>query len=246
MRVRVTSDNRALVLQVMKDHLHAEATYHPLPEFSYAVGPYVLTRDSRIEVGSDDRDLFPMLAALGLCDHPYEAPAPDDDTFCYPIQGHSATTLLNLTSIVSARQSLLNRALGARNAFFVARPLMSDLIAHPPTTVPEFLQALYGRSDEYRGIDFTLSHVCLTGFRTCNPDEAPIHRQLGDLIMQAALTHQWTKAFTPRVRNQKYACRTWLNSLGMIGPEYEDARRTLLSRLPGRSDQRKIPSTREG
>ena len=42
------------------------------------------------------------------------------------------------------------------------------------------------------------------------------------------------------IRNKKYAFRTWLNSIGMKGQDYEQARRIMLSRLPGRSDRRSL------
>jgi len=122
---------------------------------------------------------------------------------------------------------------------------MGALLSHPPATIPEFLQALYGHDDEYKGLVFSLSAFSFSGFHKCRPDEAEIHEQLARLIIQAASSRQWIKPFTPRVRNQKYAFRTWLNSIGMVGPEFEASRLKLLSRLPGRADQRKIPIKKE-
>lgn len=245
MKVQITSDNRELILRIMQDRLGQEAEYHTLPMFSYTVGPYTLTREGCIEAASDDSGLVKVFASLGMCDYPFEEPAPAEDSFTRSTKDISSGTMMNLISIVSARQLLLNRALGRRNAFFVSKPLMRDLLNHPPTTIPEFLQALYSRDDEYKGIVFTLSYVSLSGFRKCRPEETELHRQLSELIFKAASSRQWTKAFCPRVRNQKYAFRTWLNSIGMIGPEYEAVRVTLLSRLSGRTDRRRIPSIKE-
>ena len=245
MKVQIKNDNRALILRILQDQTGHGAEYHPMPEFSYTVGPYTLTRKSYIEADADHYGLFPVLAALGMCEYPCEAHVPEEAPFCYSTENHSSLTLLNLISIVSARQSLLNRALDSRNAFYVAPSLMGDLLAHPPTTIPDFLQALYGRDDEYKGLAFTLSYFSMTGFLRCRPEEAKIHDQLARRIINAAATQKWAKAFTPRVRNQKYAFRTWLNSIGMTGPEFETARLILLSRLPGRADQRRIPVRKE-
>ena len=87
---------------------------------------------------------------------------------------------------------------------------------------------------------FFRTHVILTGFRKGKSEEKQIHRQLADLMVNAARSRAWTKTFTPKVRNRKYVFRTWLNSIGMTAPEYEYARSILLSRLPGRSDRRTV------
>ena len=107
------------------------------------------------------------------------------------------------------------------------------------------LRIMQAHDGEYKGLVFALSYFSLSGFLKCRPEEGAIHEQLTERIINAADTQQWVKAFTPRVRNQKYAFRTWLNSIGMKGPEFETTRLTLLSRLPGRSDQRRIPCRKE-
>ena len=241
MEARCTSGNRELILRVLQDATGEQPIYQGLPAFSYSVGGYTLRRDGWIEADAPEPAAFPLLAALGLCEWPC-APtgALDPRDIVYPAAGHTGATLVNLIGMLSARQRLLNRALDARGAFFVAPKLMASLRTHPPATVAEFLQALYGRNDEYRGIAFSLERIVFTGFRKARVDEAHIHRQLADLIVRAALSQQWAKSFTPRVRNQKFALRTWLNAIGMIGPDYEEARLVLLSRLPGRSDRRSL------
>ena len=123
---------------------------------------------------------------------------------------------------------------------------MEHLTAHPPQTVSEILQALYGFEDEYTGLEITRTHnknksiVSFTGFERCRKEESQIHRQLADHIMQAARTLKWIKPYTRNVRNRKFAMHTWLYQIGMAGPEYEDTRSILLGRLYGNISQRKI------
>lgn len=244
MKARCTSDNRELILQILREETGAPVSYAPLPHFSFSIGGYTLRRDGWLETSLPEPAAFSVLASVGLCDFPYEPAPPEDEEYLYPMSGHSGATLLNLMCILSARQRLINRALDARNGFHVAPQLMSDLLAHPAATIPEFLQALYGREPEYAGVRFTLRYIALSGFRKGHAEEAHIRRQLADRIVRAALTQRWAKAFTRRVRNPKYAFRTWLNSIGMIGPEYEEARAVMLSRLPGRADQRSLLTKR--
>ena len=180
------------------------------------------------------------LSKLGLCDYPYETDAPEAGSIAYTTESHSGTSLMNLFCILSSRYRLLNQALNAKNAFYVDPELMNALLAHPPVTLTDFLQALYGKGALYRGIQIDASYIVFSGFQKCPPEEIGIHQILADRLIDFSLTHSWAKPFTKNVRNRKYAFRTWLNELGFIGPEYEELRHTLLSRLPGRSDQKKL------
>ena len=240
METKCTSSNRKMILHVLQNELGETVIIGPSPNFVCSVGAYSLLRDGRLTVDEDTKGIFRILASLGLCDFFYETVSPDSGAISYPVTGHSGRTLMNLFSIISSRQILLNNALNANKAFFVLPVLMNRLLAHPPVTVNEFLQALYGHDQEYGGIRIDQKNIEWTGFNRCNSEEKFIHIQLADLIMKAALSLNWVKPFTKNVRNRKYAFRTWLNMIGMIGPEYEEARQIMLGRLYGQSSQRKI------
>lgn len=241
METRCTSGNRDMILHVLQSELQQNAMYHPGPEFRCTVGGYSILRDGRITVDEDSSGLFGKLAELGLCDAPFipeEAPA---EWFSYSMEGHNAKSILNLFSIISSRQQFLNRALAAKNsAFYVSRELMEHLLSHPPVTVEQFLQALYSWESDYRGIAVNRTFLVLSGFLQCPREEELIHRQLAKRIIYVSLHSQWIKPFTRNVKNKKYAFRTWLNEIGMIGPEYEEARTVMLSRLYGKSDRRSM------
>ena len=230
-----------MILKVLQNELRENVIFKPSPYFSCSVGNYSLLRDGRIITDEDSHGIFQKLAFLGLCD---AAPAPSSTVnheFSYPIESNDGKVLLNIFCIISARQQFLNRALAAKkDAFRVAPSLMEHLLCHPPITRDEFLQALYSRDREYSGIHVERSIFILTGFSRCPPEEAQFHRQLADCIIHAAKSSQWIKPYTRNVRNKKYAFRTWLNEIGMIGPKYEEARLVMLGRLYGQSDRRCI------
>ena len=244
MKVDCLSGNREMILRVLQRETGEMSVFRFCPDFAVAVGGYVLHRRGWIETDLPAPAAISVLASLGLCDGAFAPKIPDPGSFVYSLDPHSGTTLMNLISVLSARQQLLNRAIDARGAFYISPRLMRDLLDHPPAAVPDLLQALYGRDDEYAGVIFSIHSVILSGFRKGLPEEAHLHKQLADSIVKAALSHHWVKAFTPRVKNQKYAFRTWINSIGLTGAEYEELRRVMLARLPGRADRRSIPRGR--
>lgn len=246
METRSTSANREKIIHVLQSETGERPVYQGAPGFTVTVGEYSLLRDGRIVVPGDGHEVFARLASMGLCDYIRVPDPKDSGIFSYPLEGHNGRTLMNIVSIISARQRMLNQALQGkasfRNpAFHVAAALMDDLLAHPPKTPADFMQRIYGREEEHKGLCFTSDYITFTGFEVCSKDEQPVHRQLADHIMETAISKQWIKPYTENIRNRKYAFRIWLNSIGMIGPEYEEARRILLGRLYGRGDRRVIP-----
>ena len=120
--------------------------------------------------------------------------------------------------------------------------LVRSLKAENPASLQDFMEVLHrcGGEKAMKGLRFSAGEIIFTGF----PDSAA-GRMLAEKIVNAAITQRWSKVKTVATENEKYSFRVWLNALGMIGPEYEAARLTLLSRLPGRADQRKIPGRKE-
>lgn len=241
MKAQCISSNRDFILYVLEKETGKRSVKGPAPDFLCTAGNYSLTRDGFILAPDDSDDVLVTLSELGLCDYPYVPDPPEDSTIVFPTERQTGQTLLNLFCILSARQNLINRALAAKDAFFVSPNLMKNLLAHPPSTKEEFLQALYNEQTGYKGILICSAWISFPGFKDAPLEEIHIHYQLTEKIINTALSRQWIKPFTGNPRNKKYAFRTFLNEIGMIGPEYEDARRVMLARLPGRADQRKIP-----
>lgn len=252
MEAKCISSNREMIVRVLQRETGAPVERHCAPSFACDVGPYTLRRDGMLMVDEDELGILPLLASLELCaldmgagssaadEQAHELVEADGVPLFYPMAGHSGRSLLNLFSIISSRQLLLNHALAAPRGkgFRVDPSLMDDLLAHPPISVAEFFQALYGRDAEYAGVRLDRERIELTGFERCPSDERQLHCQLADRVMEAALTLRWVKAYTRNVRNRKYAFRTWLNAIGMRGPDYEEARRVMLRRLYGWTDRR--------
>ena len=239
MEAKGISSDRALLIHVLEEAFGTQAVCGFAPAFTCRTGDAVLYRDGRICVPDDRESVLIRLAALGLCDWPCLPEVPQDYAIAYPSEPHSGGSLTNLFSILSARSRLLNRALAGRRAFFIDPQLMRELLAHPPDTALDFMRVIYGKEERYQGIRINEECIAFEGFSRCRREEAPFHRILADHIIECSLSRRWIKPFTKDIRNKKYAFRMWLNEIGLIGPEYEEMRQTLLARLPGRGDRKK-------
>ena len=110
MLVKLTGDNRDLIIRVLQDETGESAVYHGLPDFTYSVGRCTLLRSGDIRIDEDvyankkeilrEVNALRRLAELGLCDYPYETTTEFYDAdIVYPIEGHSAGSLMNLISM---------------------------------------------------------------------------------------------------------------------------------------------------
>ena len=118
MKVRCTSSNRDLILHVLQKELGLTVKYSGSPAFSCSVGDYTLLRSGWIVYeGEFDHSVFEKLAFLGVCYYPITAQEPGEEDISYSMSEFTGSDLLNLFRMLSARYTLLNRALDARGAF---------------------------------------------------------------------------------------------------------------------------------
>ena len=247
METKWTDGSRETVLRMLEEETGERAVYHFSPSFAYTVGSFALLRDGRLTAESDGEAILVRLAALGLCEEPRpeegntaqttppqdSADPPRSGEFVYPMDAHDGRSLVNLVHLLSARQHLLNKAIGVPGAFRVSKELVEHLAAHPPLSRWDFLQQLRGREEQCRGAVFSSKNLALTGFRRSRAEDRAACRQLAERMVAAALAQNRAKPFTTNARNQKYVMKTWLYAIGMDGPDCADARARLLARLPG-------------
>lgn len=167
---------------------------------------------------------------------------------------HTAQTLRNLVNIMTSKEDILFKALGVSTARAMRwckkndQGFVEKINKSKPTTTSEVeriwydgnVNRCYTHYDDSRyhalnlhslwqgkGIEFR----CFNG--TTHAGKIKTYIQLCLAISHQALTQKAATAKKTETNNEKYTFRTWLLRLGMIGDEFETARKFLLENLEG-------------
>jgi len=224
MQIKGLVRDRQLLVKALSRELGETAVYCGAPTFSYRIGAYTVLRDGSIETDEPDDGLLLRLSAQGLIEI-----APPKVT-AITVSVPSAHALTNLIFMLAAKTSFINKAIGVSDAFFVSDALVEELKIANPSTQEEVMEAIHrcGGEDAMKGIRIIGEQLLFTGFPI---DHA--YQMFADCMVQTASRIHYAKAKSAPVVNEKYTFRVWLNSLGMIGDEYKDARRVLLRNFQG-------------
>ncbi len=165
---------------------------------------------------------------------------------------HNAQTLRNVANIMASKEDLLYKTLKvlvSRENYCKKADLrfLDDLNRHPPKTM-EMLERIWYNGDSRRSehYDDTRYHMLnlhsvfskgTIEFRmfnsTLHAGEVKSYIQLCLAISHQALIQQRAFRSKTQTDNEKYTFRTWLLRLGLIGKEFETARKHLLKNLEG-------------
>lgn len=166
---------------------------------------------------------------------------------------HSVKTLRNLVNIMVSKEDLLYKALAvdvARENHYCQKTDLSfleELNRKKPRSIENFERMWYhgdSRSfdhyDETRYHALNLHSVFSKGtieFRlfngTMHAGKVKTYIQLSLAISHQALVQKGASHSRTKSTNEKYTFRTWLLRLGMIGEEFQTARKFLLENLEG-------------
>lgn len=166
---------------------------------------------------------------------------------------HSVKTLRNLVNIMVSKEDLLYKALAvdvAREDHYCQKTDLSfleELNRKKPRSIESFERMWYhGDSRSYDHYDETRYHALnlhsvfskgTIEFRlfngTMHAGKVKTYIQLSLAISHQALVQKGASHSRTKSTNEKYTFRTWLLRLGMIGEEFQTARKFLLENLEG-------------
>lgn len=237
MEITTTITDRAALVQLLENEIKQPVEYAGAPTFNYSVGPYTVLRNASIRVDDDKASpaLIQKMQELGYV-------AKDDSSTGMEFEiGEDSLTRVNLVNTFAARGSLINKAIGKPNAFYVAAALVRVLKDNPPEDLFEFNEAFIacGGDKALKGITFLKEKVVFTGFPDGrSEEEKEAFRDFAETITAACRHSKWLKGDAPEVENEKYIFRSWMNSMGLSGKKHTATRRILLERLSGDSSFR--------
>ncbi|QGG47338.1 virulence-related protein [Heliorestis convoluta] len=168
-----------------------------------------------------------------------------------PFADHSGTTLRNLINMLYSKEHLI------RKAFEVNEPLMDatfaeDLSQYEIKSLEDLERALkeLGR-DRYPALDFDFTektYAIKLVTDNLTPERIAAFQDLIALVHQQAQKQKRASFKQVQEENPKYAFRTWLIRIGMIGSDYKKSRKVLTEKLAGNGAFRKPtpPSKIEG
>ena len=171
---------------------------------------------------------------------------------------YTARTLWNLVNIMYSKEDILYKALGVKTNRAVNYCRKTDerfkdrINAAKPTLMSEVERLWYGgESRRYSHYDSSRYHAlnlhslwqgkgiefrCFNG--TAHAGKIKAYIQLCLAISHQALTQNKASTKKTESTNERFTFRTWLLHLGLIGDEFETARKHLLNNLQGDSAYR--------
>lgn len=233
LRIQGLLTDRRPLIEALESETGKAAGYSGAPSFRYQVGGYTVLRDGSIEVPEEkaDDELLRHLAQQGLIAWQPEQPA----GISFDAASFTGRTMANIVKMLSAKERLINKAIGVPNAFHMKADFVRELKDAAPSTMDEFrsIMSRFGGTAAMKGIWLSGEQLIFTGF-----PETEACRNLAEHIVATAVRSRWIKSGAAECISEKYSFRVWLNSLGMKGSEYKQVRAKLLKNLAGDSSFR--------
>lgn len=160
-----------------------------------------------------------------------------------PFENHSGVTLNNIVNMLSSKQKLIMKVFNSEE--IMDDNFAKELSAKETATIDAFKDAINNVGTERcKGLSFDFEEKTMT-FKLkaveLTPEKIEAFTELVVLINQLSKKLKRASFKEAQEDNPKYAFRTWIIRLGMIGKEYKGIRKVLLSNLEGSAAFRKIP-----
>lgn len=237
MNIKCIAADRKQLINAIGKHLGIKPDYLGAPTFKYQVGDYIVMKDGSVEVEDDKADvsLLRTLYIEGLLDNSWDKDREVIEVKL-PYDGHTGNSLMNLTFVVAGRSKLINKSIRCLEAFTINERFIDALLEATPETVEDFMavvEAIDANSTN-TGLEFAADGIAFTGFPlTEDADAIKAYMDLASLMNRHSMERKRVNLMLAETDNEKYAFRTWLIRLGMMGKEYKETRKHLLANLSG-------------
>lgn len=241
---------RKEIVKALAEHFGVEAKYMKVPTCAYQVetAEEIYTVDRAGSIKNSKGKEFTLESILKPEQAEPEAEAevqetPEElpiDTFevSIPFGEHTALTLRNLVNMLSSKQKLIARAFNLKE-LMIDEDFAKDLAEKDTSNLGDFeISILEVGAERCKCLIFDFENAKLT-FKLLaedlNQDKISAFVDLVVHINKNALTLKHASFKPAQDENPKFAFRTWLTRLGMVGNEFKQIRKVLLEKLEGNS-----------
>ena len=218
--------DRKELVEILGKHLGIKPKYLGVPSFNYRVGEFIVDREGKIlNKAGDELKLEEILNS-----------AQEEITtveVAIPLEGHNENTLKTLINMIYSKQSLIKQSFQL-DKNLVEKETIEKLNA--AENIEEFKDNLISQN-----IKIDAENIIFT----INTDLVRAATLFFGLLNEKSKELKYASSKPTETDNEKYAFRTWLMRLGMIGDEYKEARKELLENLSGNSAFRNIGESHE-
>ncbi len=218
--------DRKELVEILGKHLGIKPKYLGVPSFNYRVGEFIVDREGKIlNKAGDELKLEEILNS-----------AQEEITtveIAIPLEGHNENTLKTLINMIYSKQSLIKQSFQL-DKNLVEKETIEKLNA--AENIEEFKDNLISQN-----IKIDAENIIFT----INTDLVRAATLFFGLLNEKSKELKYASSKPTETDNEKYAFRTWLMRLGMIGDEYKEARKELLENLSGNSAFRNIGESHE-
>jgi hypothetical protein len=218
--------DRKELVKILGEHLGVKPKYLGVPSFNYQVGEFIVDREGRILTKAGDE-----LKLEKILDSAEKETTTVEITI--PLEGHSENTLKTLINMIYSKQTLIKQSFQL-DKNLVEKETVEKLNA--TETIEEFKDNLVSQNIKIddENIIFTI-----------NTDLVRAATLFFGLLNEKSKELKYASSKPTETDNEKYAFRTWLMRLGMIGDEYKETRKELLQNLNGNSAFRNVGESHE-
>ncbi len=241
--------NKKEIIKLLEQHFGVKAKYMGTPSFAYQIQAgeeiYAITRNGKIE--DENGSQIELDSIMGNTNQTSEEviSADTEEDFdggeiILPLTGHTGLSLKNLVNMIYSKQTLIQKALSTEEKL-VGEGLVRMLYDKRPESLVEFQTLMEDAgNEEYPGMNIDFEEGMITfKFDRLSIEQIKACSEMFALINKSAKTLKHVSSKQSETDNEKYAFRTWLLRLGMIGNEYKAARKILLANLDGNGAFRK-------
>ena len=219
--------DRKELVKVLSEHLGIKAKYLGVPSFAYQIGDFTISREGKIlNKAGDEVKLDEIIKPDPLTEEVMEIERVE---IVLPLEGHSLGSLKTLINMVSSKQVLI------KNSFKLDKTLIEEEVTEKLNTAEDLNEFKEDLTSENIKMDNENISFIL------NTDLARTVSIFFGLLNEKSKELRYASPKPTITDNEKYAFRTWLMRLGMVGDEYKEARKELLENLSGNSAFRNGP-----